>query len=265
MPQFTVVIPTYNRAKLIERAIQSVFNQTSKDWKLLIMDDASTDHTEQVAARYLDHPNVEYHRLEHNVGISRVMNEALERVDTPFLVQLDSDDWLQRKALEVLAEEIERDQEQAALYYGNMRVWRLSGGRYRLVRYVRQSQIKDKYDFLLHSGWMVTPRCYRVSALKEVGGWDVSDPYEGRLMEDRRMVLRLLERYPVRWIDRRLYNRTKHSKQLTHESSIKKRNHLRRLTYESCLERWGGEYRAVYGYKRSGYLYIKKLKRVKRR
>ena len=44
-PLFSIIIPTYNRAKLLEVAIQSVIDQTFKDWELVIIDDGSTDKT----------------------------------------------------------------------------------------------------------------------------------------------------------------------------------------------------------------------------
>ncbi|MGW9128958.1 glycosyltransferase family 2 protein, partial [Paenibacillus chitinolyticus] len=69
IPTFTVVIPTYNRASYIRKAIRSVLKQTSKDWKLLIMDDASTDRTRQKVEKYLYHPNIMYYRMEKNSGI----------------------------------------------------------------------------------------------------------------------------------------------------------------------------------------------------
>lgn len=47
---FTVVIPTYNREAFIDKAIRSVLKQTCTDWKLLIMDDASTDQTYEKVA-----------------------------------------------------------------------------------------------------------------------------------------------------------------------------------------------------------------------
>jgi len=264
-PLFTIVIPTYNRAKYIRKAIRSVLNQTFKQWKLLIMDDASKDKTKRKVERFLIHPQIQYYRMEKNVGISKVMNKALSMVETPFLVQVDSDDWLPRRALEILAKAIRRDKKECALYYGNVQIWRVNRKmKYRKTIKVKHRGFSSKYQFLCYNRWMVGPRCYRVSSLQEVGGWDTSDKYGGRIMEDRRMILRLIERYPVKWINRTLYNRTKHRNQLTDPKSVRKRNRLRRQTFQYYLRRWGNKYRAVYGYN-GGYLVIRKLRRVRRR
>jgi glycosyltransferase involved in cell wall biosynthesis len=257
-PLFTVVIPTYNRAKFIPKAIRSVFAQTCKDWKLLIIDDASTDSTTRIVQKYLVHPQVEYYRMEENSGISKVMNQALDLVETPFLVQLDSDDWLTNQALSILKTHIEQDRKNTALFYGNMTIWRVKNMKYSKPYFFRHKPFPNKYQFLTYHHWMVAPRCYRVSALREVGGWDTTDPYGGRIMEDRRIILKLIERYPVKWINHTLYNRTKHKGQLTDVKTRHMRNLLRKKTYEYYLNRWGGRYKAVYGYK-NGYLIIKKL------
>lgn len=264
MALFTVVIPTYNRERYIMKAINSVLQQTCKDWKLLIMDDASTDKTKRKVDKYLIHPHVQYYRMEKNAGISKVMNKALSLVDTPYMVQLDSDDWLPRRALSILRKYIKKDKKNTALFYGNLMMWKVYGNKYSSPFLVKHKQFTDKYKFLTYNRWMVAPRCYRVSALHEVGGWDTSDQFDGRIMEDRRIILRLIERFPVKWINRILYHRTKHKGQLTDGHSQWKRNKLRKQTFEYYLKRWGGKYKAVYG-RKNGYLIIKKLKKVHRR
>ncbi|WNC17308.1 glycosyltransferase family A protein [Brevibacillus brevis] len=263
-PTFTVVIPTYNRAKFIRKAIRSVIKQTCKDWKLLIMDDASTDKTRVKVEKYLFYPNITYYRMEKNSGISKVMNQALSMVDTPYLVQLDSDDWLPKRTLAVLKKYIHKSKPKTALYYGNVKIWRVKRGKYYNPFLVKHKHFRNKYQFLKYNRWMVAPRCYRVAALREVGGWDTSDKYEGRIMEDRRIILRLIERYPVRYINKKLYNRTKHRGQLTDGKMKRRRNHLRRKTFKYYLKRWGNKFKPVFTY-RNGYLVIKRLKKVRRR
>lgn len=262
--EFTVVIPTYNRAKFIQKAIRSVIRQTYKNWKILIIDDASTDRTEQVVQKYLFDPNINYHRLLQNSGISKVMNEAMKLVDTPYLVQLDSDDWLPKRALERLAKGIRKNKEKSALYYGNVAMYRYRNGKYHFKRKVKHQAFKSKYAFLKYTGYIVAPRCYKVSALKEVKGWDTSDPYGGRYMEDRRIILRLIERYRIKHINKTMYNRTKHKNQLTNPKHIQKRNRLRKRTIRHYLKRWGNKYKPVFGF-RNKYVIVKRFKRVKKR
>ena len=58
MTNVSIILPTYNRASTIGRAIESVLNQTYADFELLIIDDGSTDDTELVVAQYLNDTRV---------------------------------------------------------------------------------------------------------------------------------------------------------------------------------------------------------------
>ena len=52
MKKVSIVLPTYNRAKVLTRAIDSVLAQTYQDWELIVVNDASTDETEELLRRY---------------------------------------------------------------------------------------------------------------------------------------------------------------------------------------------------------------------
>ncbi len=96
-PRVSVIIPTYNRDKLILKALDSIFNQTFKDFEILIIDDASTDNTEQVIQE-MNHPQIRYFKLEKNGGQCIARNFALQHVKGEFVAFLDSDDeWLPEK------------------------------------------------------------------------------------------------------------------------------------------------------------------------
>ena len=51
---FSIILPTFNRAHMIHEAIKSVFNQTYKNWELIIVDDGSTDKTKEVIDKYIE-------------------------------------------------------------------------------------------------------------------------------------------------------------------------------------------------------------------
>ena len=65
-PFFSIVMATYNRAYCIENAINSVLKQDFKDWELIIVDDGSTDNTEEVVKKYLDDKRIKYIKLKKN-------------------------------------------------------------------------------------------------------------------------------------------------------------------------------------------------------
>jgi glycosyltransferase involved in cell wall biosynthesis len=97
-PLFSVVIPTYNRAELLPRAIDSVLNQTFADFEVIVVDDGSTDRTRDVVSDYSDH-RVGYIRIEHS-GVGAARNAGAKKASGEWLVFLDSDDqalpnWLE--------------------------------------------------------------------------------------------------------------------------------------------------------------------------
>src|SRR5690349_5298733 len=89
----SVIIPTYNRSTVLSRAIGSVLAQRSVDWELIIVDDGSTDGTENVARKFLNDGRVSFIRLE-NGGAPRARNAGLKQARGEWIVFLDSDDEL---------------------------------------------------------------------------------------------------------------------------------------------------------------------------
>jgi glycosyltransferase involved in cell wall biosynthesis len=96
-PLVSVVIPTYNRASLIQKAIGSVLAQTHTQFELIIADDGSDDETKQVVLSIND-PRIIYTRLEHSGHIGNVRNAGARAGKGEWLAFLDSDDqWLPHK------------------------------------------------------------------------------------------------------------------------------------------------------------------------
>lgn len=92
----SVLIPTYNRARFLPDAIGSVLDQTFRDFELIVVDDGSTDGTEELVRRF---PEVRYVRQEH-AGISAARNRALAEAGGGLITWLDSDDVWSREKLE---------------------------------------------------------------------------------------------------------------------------------------------------------------------
>lgn len=99
MPRLTVLMPTYNVAPWVEEAIQSVLNQTYRDFELLVVDDASTDDTLDLV-RAIDDPRIRIASFPNNVGLSENLNRGLDIIDTELVARMDGDDiaepdWLE--------------------------------------------------------------------------------------------------------------------------------------------------------------------------
>ncbi len=89
----SIIMPSYNCGRYIEKSVQSVLQQTVKDWELQIVDDCSTDHTYEILQPYLErNPNIHYYRMPYNQGPAAARNEALKRASGKYIAFLDSDD-----------------------------------------------------------------------------------------------------------------------------------------------------------------------------
>ncbi len=97
-PTISVIIPTYNRAHLVGRAIRSVLAQTFRHWELLVVDDGSTDNTEEVIQGFLVDPRIGYLRHQSCSGVSAARNTGIRAARAEYIAFLDSDDeWLAEK------------------------------------------------------------------------------------------------------------------------------------------------------------------------
>lgn len=96
-PRVSVIIPTYNRSKLLIEAVRSVLNQTFQDFELLIIDDGSTDDTEQ-RIRDLQESRIRYSRNRANSGVSASRNNGISKSRGIYIAFIDDDDqWLPEK------------------------------------------------------------------------------------------------------------------------------------------------------------------------
>ncbi|RYE58650.1 MAG: glycosyltransferase [Sphingobacteriales bacterium] len=99
MPKVSVLIPTYNYARYLEEAIESVLNQTFTDFELIIIDDQSKDNTDEVVQKYLRDPRVSYQKNPVNLGLVGNFNRALELANGEYIKFLLADDKLEKTIL----------------------------------------------------------------------------------------------------------------------------------------------------------------------
>lgn len=104
----SITIPTYNRAHLIPKAIESIINQSVKDWELIIVDDGSTDNTEEVVKGYLSDERIKYLKKK-NTGAGHSRNVGAEHAKFDWITFLDSDDEALPNWLAVFRNDISQD------------------------------------------------------------------------------------------------------------------------------------------------------------
>ena len=100
MPQTTVLIPTYNCSKYIVPAVKSVLAQKYTDYELLILDDGSTDNTEEIVSKISD-SRVVYLKNSSNKGIVYTLNKGIDLAKGEYIARMDADDIVLGNRLQV--------------------------------------------------------------------------------------------------------------------------------------------------------------------
>src|SRR6266704_594323 len=98
-PLVSVIMPTYNRAKLIDKSIESVLSQTYRRLELIVIDNYSQDETETVVKSFSDQdPRVRYFKYANHGLVAASRNAGIDAAKGQYLAFLDSDDlWLPEK------------------------------------------------------------------------------------------------------------------------------------------------------------------------
>ena len=176
-PRVSVIIPTYNRARLVVQAIQSVLDQTFRDFELLVVDDASTDDTGQVMRGFED---ARLRCLCHteNRGGSAARNTGIEASRAEYVAFLDSDDeWLPRN-LELQMAKMEAAPQSVGVVYSGHNVCLVSeDGQARAVKVRRPHLRGDVLDALATGNFLPLPTALvRRACLAAAGSFDETLP-----------------------------------------------------------------------------------------
>jgi glycosyltransferase involved in cell wall biosynthesis len=195
MPRVDVIIPAYNAAKYVAAAIESVLAQTFSDWRVLVIDDGSTDETAEVVAPYVARLEGKIKYIKRiNGGVSAARNTGILNSSAEFLAMLDADDiWLPCRLAESL--KVIEARPEIGLTYGF------------ISRIDQDGRLIDTWDRRQkHGEGRVAPYIYmkqidlptltvtvRRKCIDEVGMFDESL----RITEDRDLWFRISLRYEV--------------------------------------------------------------------
>lgn len=194
----TVVIPAFNRAELLPRAVRSVLKQAYRPLELIVVDDCSEDRTPAVLAPLAAGGELRVIRHEKNLGVSAARNTGIRAGRGELIAFLDSDDeWLPGK-LEAQVDYLAEHPDQVLVQ--TQERWMRKGRRVN----PGQKHLKKSGDIFIDSValCLISPSAVmlRRSLLDEVGLFDESLP----AAEDYDLWLRVLARYPAGLIDREL-------------------------------------------------------------
>ena len=100
--KYSIVITTYNREKYITKCLDSIVNQTVKNFTVVIIDDGSTDKTKEIVASYQKkYKYIEYY-YKKNTGVADSRNYGIRKVKTPYFLFVDSDDYIAFDLMETI-------------------------------------------------------------------------------------------------------------------------------------------------------------------
>lgn len=106
--EVTVVIPNYNGRHFMEPCLKSLKRQSYSDFKILIIDNCSTDGSQEYIRE--TYPELQLFALDQNYGFSYAVNVGIKAADTPFVILLNNDTIVERRYIEQLAEAINKDE-----------------------------------------------------------------------------------------------------------------------------------------------------------
>jgi glycosyltransferase involved in cell wall biosynthesis len=208
-PRVSVVLPTYRRTDLLERAIGTVLSQTETEWELIIVDDNGEGHPSQiaaaaVAARHVDDHRIRYVVHAHNQGGGAARNTGIAHARAPLVAFLDDDDAWYPSKLERQLACFEASPADVALVYGAYRRVSSTGpGRI-------ETPTPDGHSvaaLLRRNGVGTTSLVMcRKAALDAIGGFDPTL----RSRQDLDLYLRLAQRYPFAYVDAPLLDKHQH-------------------------------------------------------
>ena len=173
MPLVTVVIPSFNRYDLIQDTIKSVHAQTMSDWELLIVDDGSTDNTQEIVRRYAEEDS-RIRLLERTYqpkGPSSCRNIGIAEARAPYCIFLDSDDLLAPACLAERTSSALADPDVALHVFQMQFFYSHPGDTDKLFMY---ADAKDALGSSLLQGspWGITCPLWRTDVLRVLNGFD---------------------------------------------------------------------------------------------
>ncbi len=216
MPEVSVIIPSYNRAKLVVETIESVLNQSFQDFEIIVVDDGSTDTTEKVVSNF----PIRYIKQE-NQGLPNARNTGINASQGNYIAILDSDDCLLEGSLEKRVAVLEK-YPRVGFTYSQMYIMDENSqitGLHRLPIPVSGFRLKQKelHDLLYVNHIPASTVMIRRSCLDRVG---MFNPTFIHGQEDLEMWVRLASIYDSFYIPEPLIKYRLHSNRMTDHLDI---------------------------------------------
>ncbi len=194
--EVSVIIPTYNRAELLKRSIQSVLNQTYQNFELIIVDDCSDDNTREIVKSFKD-PKIRYYKHSKNKGPAAARNKGIKHAKGKYIAFQDSDDeWLPEK-LEIQIDCFKNSEKEIGVVY--CRAIKKNGKKTDNFPSPKISKADGYiYPYICRGNFILMPSAViKKECLTDTGGFDELFTH----MEDWELLIRISKKYNIRFID----------------------------------------------------------------
>lgn len=161
MPTISVIVPCYNQAQYLDECLQSVLDQTHKDWECIIVNDGSPDNTEEIAKKWTEKDHRFKYLYKENGGLSSARNAGIEIAEGEWILPLDSDDKIGNLFLELASQQFNNNYK---LIYSNTKFFGEKQGEWKLSEFSLPTLAA--YNILTCSCF------FKKSDWRKIGGYD---------------------------------------------------------------------------------------------
>lgn len=230
MPKVTVYTPTYNCARFLEKAIDSVLNQTYQDFELLIIDDGSSDNTLEILQKYQNNPKIKIIKNKKNIGFVRSAIKAINLAKGEYIMRLDADDYLDENALMIMVNILEKHPEIGLVYPDYFHIDEKGN----IIDYFRKKKLGEEaglMDLPANGGCTLM----RKSCYKAIGGYrdDI------RMQDKYDLWLKFLEKFKAHNVNLPLFYYRRHENNISNKTKkiLKTRRYIKEKFIKERVKR----------------------------
>lgn len=167
-PIVSIIVPCYNQAQYLDEALQSILGQTYENWECIIVNDGSSDYTEEVAKQWIIKDSRFGYIYQENGGLSSARNAGIAVAKAEFILPLDSDDKISADYIDLAVQSFQEDSSLKIVYcraekFGDQE------GEWRLPSF----SIYDLYSFNM----IFCSALFKKKDWELVGGYDINMIY----------------------------------------------------------------------------------------
>lgn len=216
---FDIIVPIYNIGEYLEKGLENLRKQTYTNFKVLMIDDGSTDNSAKIAKSFVKSDDRFYYFFKENGGLSDARNFGISKTSQEYVLMMDGDDFLDQECLKVLSNELELNRvdvlEFNGYLYENDRIIDIFNKHYTVNR-----KIISGKDFLVenvNSGCMYSAVCFK--AIRRDFLLNLNFKFENLLHEDELWTPQLyLSARSIKYINNKLYYYVQREGSIMHQS-----------------------------------------------